>query len=320
MKLLEDRKIGKIFRIRRSELGLDFPKISSDTFIGEGILRLIEMDEFEKIGEHVFVKGFLKTYANYLDLNSQEIIKIYKRDYEQRSVVVQKKKIYDERIFKNQKKTIFVSNLLSNKTFKLLFSLFLIIFIITFLVTGVVQNTLRKPYLKITSPLEITGESNIDFSYSDNIVTVLGETEKNSVVFINNIPVVVNSENKFISQPIPFLEDEKVILIRAENVFSIGSEIWLNLKKSEVEANNSQKKKLFFKIKSNTFVYITVDDVVTENRLFDQDAEQAVEFAREVYVKFDNRNNIEMLDENLEKIEFEGNDIRINKANYPHLF
>jgi len=64
-------EIGNSLREARVRQGLDFPRIEADTKIRGKYLRALEEERFEVLPGETYVKGFLRSYAEYLGLEGQ---------------------------------------------------------------------------------------------------------------------------------------------------------------------------------------------------------------------------------------------------------
>lgn len=69
--------LGQEFRVRRQERGLTVSFIASDLRISERYLAAIEDEDYELIGGHVYVTGFMRNYASYLGLDADALIQRY---------------------------------------------------------------------------------------------------------------------------------------------------------------------------------------------------------------------------------------------------
>lgn len=61
--------IGKTLRAIREERGWDLDRVSRKTYIRASYLEAIEEERYADIGDAVFVKGFIRNYANVLGLD-----------------------------------------------------------------------------------------------------------------------------------------------------------------------------------------------------------------------------------------------------------
>lgn len=64
-------EIGNSLREARLRQGLEFPRIEEETKIRGKYLRALEEEQFEALPGDTYVKGFLRTYADYLGLDGQ---------------------------------------------------------------------------------------------------------------------------------------------------------------------------------------------------------------------------------------------------------
>jgi cytoskeleton protein RodZ len=75
-------ELGNSLREARLRQGLDFPELELATKIRAKYLRALEAEEFEQLPSQTYVKGFLRSYAEYLGLEGQ----LYVDEYNSRFV------------------------------------------------------------------------------------------------------------------------------------------------------------------------------------------------------------------------------------------
>jgi cytoskeletal protein RodZ len=76
-------EIGNSLREARVRQGLDFPQVEQATKIRGKWLRALEEEQFDILPAQTYVKGFLRTYAEYLGLDGQ----LYVDEFNSRHVV-----------------------------------------------------------------------------------------------------------------------------------------------------------------------------------------------------------------------------------------
>src|SRR5919201_2639534 len=76
-------EIGSSLREARLRQGLDFPEVEQATKIRGKYLRALEDEQFSVLPAQTYVKGFLRSYAEYLGLDGQ----LYVDEYNSRYVV-----------------------------------------------------------------------------------------------------------------------------------------------------------------------------------------------------------------------------------------
>jgi cytoskeletal protein RodZ len=74
-------EIGNSLREARVRQSLDFPEIEQATKIRGKYLRALEDENFEQLPGQTYVKGFLRTYADYLGLEGQLYVDEYNSRY-----------------------------------------------------------------------------------------------------------------------------------------------------------------------------------------------------------------------------------------------
>jgi cytoskeleton protein RodZ len=77
--------IGTTLREARMRARIDITEVESATKIRARYLRAIENEEWDALPGSVYVKSFLRTYGDYLGLDSRLLVEEYKRRYERPS-------------------------------------------------------------------------------------------------------------------------------------------------------------------------------------------------------------------------------------------
>ena len=75
-------EIGETLREARMRRRIDMAEVESATKIRAKYLRALESEEWELLPGPTFVKTFLRTYADYLDLDSRLLVEEYKQRFE----------------------------------------------------------------------------------------------------------------------------------------------------------------------------------------------------------------------------------------------
>src|SRR5579862_3125223 len=76
-------EIGNSLREARIRQGLDYPQVELATKIRAKYIRALEEEEFEMLPSTTYIKGFMRSYADFLGLDGQ----IYVDEYNSRHVV-----------------------------------------------------------------------------------------------------------------------------------------------------------------------------------------------------------------------------------------
>jgi hypothetical protein len=192
------RSVGQILQEKRSFLNKSFEEIEKETKIRKKYLELLEKNDFLPIKDISTVKGFIRNYAQALELNPDELLAIFRRDYS-----------LDEKgqiVPKNMINAGASPNLYWTPKITAIFLGVLFLSLISFFLFKQYSNYSSPPFLEVITPLEnqIIKEK----------VVVSGKTEKDAVVKIDGIPVLVNKDGFF---------EEEVILPRGESILTIDS-------------------------------------------------------------------------------------------------
>ena len=199
---------GECLKRKREELDISLRDISEKLKIKSDYLENLERGTYEKLPPDVFVRGFIKSYAQFVGLDSEKMVSIYNRE----------KKIENKIEKKSKKKEIYANKLTTQNlaiiTPKIVtaFLSLLILFIVGFYLWHQISSFNSTPYLFVSSPFE-------DQVVNDSNLTVEGETEREVAVKINGQGIFVNSDGYF-EEDIMLQPGKNVLIIEAENKFN----------------------------------------------------------------------------------------------------
>lgn len=72
---------GQILKETRSSKNLEIEQIAHETKILPLYLQALEEDDYQKLPSFTTARGFLKNYAEYLDLPSENVLAVFRRDF-----------------------------------------------------------------------------------------------------------------------------------------------------------------------------------------------------------------------------------------------
>lgn len=187
----EDSKkgIGQILKEEREKIGLTYEQVCEITKLRPNIINAIEKEAWDKLPPSVFVKGFIKCYAQVLDLDPERLIEEYnaKCSNQQDNITIKKREKK-----KNRK-----------KTFIWLSIIVLFIVFVGLMVFGIKRHYVFKKRLKYPT---------------------LKNTESIYTVFINrrtNFPVILEAKTRkrtWLKIAVGRYEKEKYILQPGEYI------------------------------------------------------------------------------------------------------
>lgn len=82
---VNESSIGEVLRLAREQQGLTLQDVSDALNIKREYLEALEKDEYDAIPGAVFVKGFLRNYGNFLELDGIALARKYKENVEERT-------------------------------------------------------------------------------------------------------------------------------------------------------------------------------------------------------------------------------------------
>lgn len=193
---------GEVLKNKRELLKKSLEKVSLDTKIQKRFLEYIENNQFEYFDSEVFLTGFIKIYAQYLDLDTNKILALYRRSNPKKTP--EKEKIKEKKVFTNKKKD-FKKHINPKTLLTVLLTIFLLgIFAYIGYQIYRFQSPPRLDVLEPTDEAEFTTEN----------IIVRGETEPDALIEINGT-VVETIENGTFEKEIELNEGPNIITVRA---------------------------------------------------------------------------------------------------------
>jgi len=195
--------IGIILKKARERRRLTQDDVSKYIKIPVKYINAMETDHYEEFSDKVHSKGFLKLYCNFLGLSVEEVLALWRREYES--------------YFDNRKK-----EKVETIATKIEFPKFLItpsVVIVTFLITCVLaffgylfyqyRNYTGAPKLTLYSPQE-------NVVVDKSILDITGVTDLDSDLFVNNQKLILNPDGSF-AESIKLKEGLNTISIKSVN-------------------------------------------------------------------------------------------------------
>jgi len=76
-------RVGETLRAQREKKGITLEQAASDTRIREKFLKALEDSDYQTLPGTVYTKGFLRNYAEYLDLDTEELVVQFHQERDQ---------------------------------------------------------------------------------------------------------------------------------------------------------------------------------------------------------------------------------------------
>lgn len=240
------KRVGDILRYAREKKGLALTDIHKFIKIHPKYLQALEENDYSLFSGPVHVKGFLKNYAKLLDLNVEEVLAFFRREYDE-------KKMGAGRIFRpieTPKVVVTPGSVIAISTIVLVLAFFSYLFY-------QYKSYTDAPTLVVENPKE-------DITLSGDIIEVSGKTDRDSQVFLNSQKLVVDASGNF-STKIGLAEGINVLNFLAVNKLGKESKISKNVvvKKDEsIVLGGSDKKKVVLEVlasKGSSQIHVETD-------------------------------------------------------------
>ena len=77
------KTVGDILKKKREELNLTFGEVEKVIKIRKTYLEALEAGDYHNLPPAAFTRGFIKNYSDFLDLDSTEILALYRREFDE---------------------------------------------------------------------------------------------------------------------------------------------------------------------------------------------------------------------------------------------
>ncbi|HLA04124.1 MAG TPA: helix-turn-helix domain-containing protein [Patescibacteria group bacterium] len=171
-------KIGGIFSSARNKKRISLKKAAEDLLINRENLEAIETSDWQSLPEPPFAQGFVRSYAEYLGLDVEHTLALFRREYDE--VKYQGKKPAH-----SAKKRFY----LTPSRFASFLTIAAILVFVVYLVLQYL-SVLSSPKLEVNSPPD-------DLTTSIPAVAISGKTEKDATVAVNGEFVAVSQDGEF---------------------------------------------------------------------------------------------------------------------------
>jgi cytoskeletal protein RodZ len=195
------KNVGKILQEARLERKITLEQVSEQTKIRQDVLAALEANDFQRLSSIASIKGFLKSYAEFLGLPSAQVLAFFRRDF----MGKEKKKVVLGGLVKPVVRRQF--NWTPKKT-----TIIIVVFFFIILAGWLIFQYLslvRPPSLKITEPVPDTRVGQVT-------IEVIGRADPDSLVTVNKEVVLLSSNGDF-SHQVSLYPGENNLIIEATN-------------------------------------------------------------------------------------------------------
>ncbi len=176
------KTVGEILKQARLKKGLTLKQLAQKTKVRPDYLKHIETSNFNQLPSATFVKSFIQTYSQAVGLNPQNVLAVFRRDYDQNT----KGKIIPRGMAKPLAQPSKVWNPRTTT------------FFIALVLVTLVGGYMLKQLLSLNAAPQITlAEPEEGQTYTTSSIEVLGKTSTDATITINQKPVTLKQDGTF---------------------------------------------------------------------------------------------------------------------------
>lgn len=206
--IVETITVGSCLKAKREELGFSLLDLSKKLGIKYEYLKNLEEGDYAQLPPQVYVRGFIKSYSDHLNIDASQLVKIYNREtsllYEDE---IESKKREEKGRNSGWKNYVTVTPRILTGVFSLC-----IVTVLGYYFMHQINSFNSKPYLFVDNPVA-------DGVVKDKNLWVSGKTEDDAILKINGQEIVVSAAGDF-SQKITLAEGRNLLLVEAKNRFN----------------------------------------------------------------------------------------------------
>jgi len=196
---------GQILESNRVAKKISIEKASQKLLIKTSHLEALEKENWQELPESTFVKGFIVSYSKFLGLNSEKMLALYRREYDE-------KKFPKDQNHKSEPKNL----LITPKRIRNIIFAFAILGFITYIAIQY-SKVLTSPKIDLFQPPD-------DVTVSVPIIQINGKAESQSQVSIDGEFVPIDQDGNF-SYFYNLVEGQNIIEIIASKRLSPKTKI-----------------------------------------------------------------------------------------------
>lgn len=220
--------LGEKLKKLRSDKRIALNEVARITKIQLSYLEYLEEGAYDKMPADVYVKGFLRSYADFLGVDEKILLRIYEREKDIKNNLEEK----DKKKLPKVEKIDISSFVFTPK--RIIFSVVAIIVLIgLFFLYREIDSFANEPSLLILNP------SSDNVEILTNSIIVEGVTDKEAKLFINGQPILVNDEGKF-RENLTLQNGLNAINIKAINKFNKETAKLININSNFEESKENE--------------------------------------------------------------------------------
>ena len=169
---------GELLKAGRESQRISINKASRKLLIKKDHILALENEDWQSLPEATFVKGYIKSYAEFLGLDKDKMLALYRRDFDERKIPASSDS-------QKQTKSFFLTpKLFRNSIFALAVTAFIAYITVQY------SSVLKSPKLEVIQPPQ-------DITVSVPIMEISGKAEGDSQVAIGGEFVPIDADGNF---------------------------------------------------------------------------------------------------------------------------
>jgi len=210
IKKVESLTLGEKMKRLRKAKRVTLQQVSRHTKIQQRYLEDLEEGTYEDLPADVYVRGFLKSYAEYFGVNDVTLIRLYERE---RGIF---NSISDEDADATTQKPLKVKRFIVTPRMMVV-TVGIILFSVVFMyLYSELRHFVSAPWLVVENPIE-------GATINERTVAVQGKTDQEARVLINSQGIIVNQDGSF-EETISLQNGINTITVKSINSFDKESE------------------------------------------------------------------------------------------------
>lgn len=191
------RTVAEVLIEARNKLGYSLDEVQRLTKIRKNILEALESGDYDTLPPPTFVKGFIRNYGQLLGLDVEELLALFRREYDERKNIKITQTKFEQKRFVLTPRWIIAG-----------FVLLVAIVFVGYLYQEY-QSFAAPPFLQVEEP-----QNNL--KTNKQVVFVVGRTDPDAEVKINGQKIILGAGGIF-SQEVNINEGTNVLTITAVN-------------------------------------------------------------------------------------------------------
>lgn len=203
------KTVGQILKENREAKFYTLDEVEKNTKIRKELLQALEENNFDKLPPPTFIQGFIKNYGNFLGLDSQKLLAVFRRDFEAKKHPPKVLESFSHPL-KERKFRVTPSKVIALVVGLIVLSFFIYLWV-------EYRPLIGPPPLVVTSPVDSE-------SFDVPTITVEGKTDPEVNVFVNNQEIGVDKDGHF-KEEIKLSSSTEKIIITATSKFKQTAKI-----------------------------------------------------------------------------------------------